>query len=237
MLLKGGLRRLWKSMTGVAEPRPAVSEEHRIAAEYWRSCTNTFVTNAAYYDRVEATLRTEILPRIGNPRRVLDIGCGNGRFTFVLAEAAAHIDAFDLSPALIEEGRAASKAKGIRNVRFRVGDASLPEWGFRRRYDVVACMGVLSTIIDESVFNDISASLAENVRSGGLIVLRDSLSNLPEGQLVVQPGYATRYRYERGYRERFSALGMVLEHEVLLAEFGTCVNRCFLFRSGNGRMD
>jgi SAM-dependent methyltransferase len=53
---------------------------------------------------------------------LLDVGCGTGRTTFLLAERFARIEAFDLVPSMIEAAR--SRASELSHVRFFVADAT-----------------------------------------------------------------------------------------------------------------
>ena len=142
---------------------------------------------------------------------------GTGRFTFVLATVAQAIDACDLSAALIEQARQNAKNQAP-NVSLSVEDIvwAQPQPAF---YDLVSCMGVLSTIIDDWAFRRILQVMRSALRPGGRLLLRDSLSRLPEGQLIESETYATRYRNEDAYRREFEELGLVLEYERLLVEF------------------
>jgi SAM-dependent methyltransferase len=220
---------LFRTLLRLRDPQPEPSRAHEVAHRYWANCSNTFITNPEYYDRCEAVLNGDILARLGAPDRVLDLGCGSGRFTLVLAKIAGRVDACDLSAALIEQARCNAREQSVTNVRFRVEDitnAQLP----RSAYTVVSCMGVLSTIVDDWVFRRITGVMRTALRGGGLLLLRDSVSRLPEGQLVESDTYATRYRNEDAYRDRFVEMGLTLEYETLLAEFGTSVNRFYLYR-------
>jgi 2-polyprenyl-3-methyl-5-hydroxy-6-metoxy-1,4-benzoquinol methylase len=51
-------------------------------------------------------------------RRVLEIGCGDGRLTLQLARRAAHVVAIDPDASQIAAARDAAIAKGVRNVEF-----------------------------------------------------------------------------------------------------------------------
>ncbi len=205
------------------------SRQHQIALQYWKTCSDTFLANPDYYDRCEHELQNCILPRIDNAERLLDTGCGNGRFTFVLAKAAKVVDAYDVSPLLIKMARNAASSAHVNNIRFHVRDIAkfTPQ---ESAYDVVSCMGVLSTIIDEPAFLKVVANLRKAARPTGFVVLRESLSSLPDGQLVESENYAIRYRNERCYRQTLAGYGMSLEYEVPLIEAGTLVNRIQLYR-------
>jgi 2-polyprenyl-3-methyl-5-hydroxy-6-metoxy-1,4-benzoquinol methylase len=211
------------------KPLPVSSTAHAAAHKYWASCSNTFIANREYYETCEAVLKGEILSRLGKPHRVLDLGCGNGQFTFMLATVAEAIDACDLSGALIEQARQRAQDQAVKNVRLWVEDII---WMQPRQsaYDLASCMGVLSTVVDDWAYRAVIRTLRTSLRPGGLLLLRESLSLLPEGQLVESETYATRYRNEEAYRREFEQLGMVLEYEALLAEFGTSVNRFLLYR-------
>lgn len=201
----------------------------RTAHAYWQACGDTFLASPEYYEKVEAALRESILPLIPEGASVLDAGCGSGRYTCLLAGRAARIEAFDLSPALIAKARHAAGEAGLGNIRFRVADiARVGRW--RGKFDVVCCMGVLSTIVDEPLFGRIARGLAAKVRPGGCLLLRDSVSLLPEGQTVVLDNYATRYHFEGWYHRAFAAEGLLRERDFPLSDFGTCTNRFFLYR-------
>jgi 2-polyprenyl-3-methyl-5-hydroxy-6-metoxy-1,4-benzoquinol methylase len=205
------------------------SRQHEIALQYWKNCSDTFLASPDYYDRCEQELQGCILPRIGRVQRLLDAGCGNGRFTLVLARAAKSVDAYDVSAPLIKLAREAAKSAHIRNIRFRVRD--IENFAAQESiYDVVSCMGVLSTVIDEPAFLKVVGTLRKTVRPSGFVVLRETLSSLPEGQVIESENYAIRYRNEGHYRRTMADSGMSLDYEAALIESGTLVNRIQLYR-------
>jgi 2-polyprenyl-3-methyl-5-hydroxy-6-metoxy-1,4-benzoquinol methylase len=227
-LLINILNRIW--------PRGAVSinsrtpsPEQTIASAYWSSCTSTFHGPPDYYQKTEQVLIESVLPLIAPGSRVLDAGCGNGRFTAILARRAANIDAFDISPALVDEARRSALAAGLTHVHFEVGD--LAAVGRRKgTYDVVSCMGVISTIIDDWLFDRIVKGLVSKMRVGGCLISRDSLSTEPDGQLVSSDSYATRYRNEASYDRAFESAGLIRVAAFDIAQFGSYWNRIFVYR-------
>lgn len=209
----------------------APSQQHRRARSYWQGCSDTFLANAEYYDQCEFELRERILPKIGKVDRVLDLGCGNGRFTLVLAKTAATVEAFDISPVLIAEALAAAEQAGVKTIRFQVSDIAHMRWP-KSHYDVVSCMGVLSTLIDEWAFTKVVRNIRNSVRAGGFVILRESLSSLPDGQLTESDTYAIRYRNEDMYRKTMADVGMTLQYEAPLIRSGDLVNRIQLYSVG-----
>jgi SAM-dependent methyltransferase len=226
------LRRLFRG--GVRHPD--ASPAHCVAHRYWQACSDTFIADPDYYARCASALRDDILPRLGTPHRALDLGCGNGRYTLLLAQVAHSVDACDLSSALIAQARRSMREHAVKNVRFRVEDITV-EQPRVCAYDLVSCMGVLSTVIDDWAFYSVTRSLRSALGPGGVLLLRDSVSHLPDGQVIESDSYATRYRNEDAYRREFAALGMALEHEVLLAEFGSCLNKFYLYRLARERFE
>jgi SAM-dependent methyltransferase len=93
--------------------------------------------------------------------RVLDVGCGKGRFAARLAERADRVDALDRSPVMIAEARRTVPA----NVTCLLGDAAsadLPEGG----YDAITSISALHHMDLPAVLPRLAAAL----RPGGLLI-------------------------------------------------------------------
>ncbi len=58
------------------------------------------------------------------PVAALDVACGPGTFTRVLAQQAARVCGLDLTPALLAQARAACQPQGLGNVALVCGDAT-----------------------------------------------------------------------------------------------------------------
>ncbi|GGP35129.1 class I SAM-dependent methyltransferase [Streptomyces abikoensis] len=80
------------------------------------------------------------------PARVLDVGCGTGSLSHLLAQAGHRVTGVDLSPRMVEEARAKLTAAGLEG-RFLVGDAAAPPTG-DDLFDVVVCRHLLWTLPD-----------------------------------------------------------------------------------------
>ncbi len=87
-------------------------------------------------DGVEPAAITELVQLDG--RRVLDVGCGTGRYTTFAARHAAHVYAFDPDAERVEQARAALSDEERARVRFAVHDLErlAPP---RRRFDLALC--------------------------------------------------------------------------------------------------
>lgn len=65
---------------------------------------------------------------------VLEIGCGDGRLTFLLARTAARVVAIDPDADAIRLARRRARDEELANVRFRIAPAQRPGVG-RDRFD------------------------------------------------------------------------------------------------------
>ncbi|MFG2716177.1 class I SAM-dependent methyltransferase [Streptomyces goshikiensis] len=102
----------------------------------------------------------------GGPADVLDVGCGTGSLSLLLAEAGHRVTGVDLAPHMVERAEGKLTAAG-RAGRFLVGDAAAPPTG-QGRYDAVLSRHLLWTLPDPG------AALREwvaRLNPGGLLVL------------------------------------------------------------------
>jgi ubiquinone/menaquinone biosynthesis C-methylase UbiE len=101
--------------------------------------------------------------------RVLDAGCGTGRYAIELARRGFIVDGVDGSPELIAEAIAAVPAD-LRSVTFTVGDLlALPVPG--HAYDAVLCRGVLNDFLDAADRRFVFTEFARILRPGGVLAL------------------------------------------------------------------
>lgn len=84
-----------------------------------------------HVDRLELDTVRELVDLRG--KRVLELGCGDGRFTFLYAEDAAYVLGIDPKRVEIREARRTRAAPLTRRIKFRVADTISPP---RRPFDV-----------------------------------------------------------------------------------------------------
>jgi ubiquinone/menaquinone biosynthesis C-methylase UbiE len=61
--------------------------------------------------------------RLVRRKRVLDLGCGDGRFALGIARLASSVDGLDPDGEAIMAAKKSARSSGLGNVRFRVGAA------------------------------------------------------------------------------------------------------------------
>lgn len=79
--------------------------------------------------------------------RVLDVGCGLGRFALLASRLAKEVDGLDMNPQAVRAADAVKVSLGISNVTFRCSDAE----GVKpqdTRYEVIYLGGVLQHLIE-----------------------------------------------------------------------------------------
>lgn len=97
-------------------------------------------------------------------KKVLEAGCGAGRFSEILLEAGAHLNAVDLSTAVEANYKNCSSFPN-----YSVCQASILELPFApEQFDVVICIGVIQHTPNPEQTMD---ALCKQVKPGGLLVI------------------------------------------------------------------
>ncbi|MBF4624975.1 class I SAM-dependent methyltransferase [Clavibacter sp. VKM Ac-2872] len=95
---------------------------------------------------------------------LLDAGCGTGRHAEALARAGFEVELADASPAILAVAR-------TRNPGIRAHLADICTVDLGRRYDVVACRGVLNDMLSDVERSAAVERLAAHAAPGGVLVL------------------------------------------------------------------
>jgi 2-polyprenyl-3-methyl-5-hydroxy-6-metoxy-1,4-benzoquinol methylase len=123
------------------------NDEKRLqeARQYWDNAASTFDDKPDHGLRdpfvLEAwsSLLKKWLPSANST--ILDIGCGTGSLSIVLAGLGHQVTGFDLSPAMISIAKAKANSGGF-EIEFHVMDAAFPALA-PRRFDAIICRHLL----------------------------------------------------------------------------------------------
>jgi SAM-dependent methyltransferase len=112
---------------GIRAPR----DPRQVWDRFWSGIQRTgaggdVLWDAASRDELDRVL-ARVLARMDRSLPVVDVGCGNGRFSRLLAAHFPRVVGIDISPHAVQRARAESR--GIANVEYRVLDASAPDAG------------------------------------------------------------------------------------------------------------
>jgi len=197
----------------------------RSADAFWQRQTQTFLARPEYYERRTQVL-LDVLPTIPAQERALDVGCGDGTFTELVAVRAAHTLAYDISEPLI----LAARHRVHPAIEYHVADIeAVPGPG---PFGLVSCIGVLSCIVDPEKYARVCRMLSIQTGPGGYLLLVDTLSNSGEVRRAYRNGYVARYRDRGDYAAAFArgGLDLMVDREIA-AMRGGLTNRLMVFRA------
>ena len=167
----------------------------------------------------------ELLKRLGpgRGRTALDLGCGEGRHTILLAKKGYDVTALDYEPLALKAARAAVRRAGSR-ARFVTGNAlalRIPPGTF----DLVLDYGCFHHVLKRD-WPHYRRNLARVLRSGGHLLL--SVFSMKfrhfRGERRTRPWLVHRGHYDHfftsrtlrdAFRRSFDIVGLIEEHEGL----------------------
>lgn len=135
-----------------------------------------------YYLKTRVRAVQEVVAPEGG-RRILDVGCGDGRMSLAVLRAGDRLTMVDSSAKMLEMAE-----KNLRSVRMPEGataktlHADLRDLSENDQYDLVMALGVLAHAADT---DRILGGLASMVRSGGSLVIQITDSSTMLGRLLL----------------------------------------------------
>lgn len=142
--------------------------------------------------------------RVAPGCRVLDVGCGVGRWSRLLAGRGAQVTGIDLSPTMIEEAeRRAAQAGVAERCTFHVQDVS--DLSVAGQFDMVLAVTVLQHILDPVGLRAALTAMSRRLAPGGRIVL---LEAAPDSEVRRCDTTVFRARRRAVYLDLFRACGL-----------------------------
>jgi 2-polyprenyl-3-methyl-5-hydroxy-6-metoxy-1,4-benzoquinol methylase len=105
--------------------------------------------------------------------RVLDVGCGVGRWSTLLAGRGGLVTGMDLSPTMITEAQRRAKSMGVQNrCRFLVQDLAQLDAG--ETFDLIVGVTVLQHILEPQALRAAVRRMTDHLAPGGRMVLLEA---------------------------------------------------------------
>lgn len=168
--------------------RGAPAPDHYLPHHYWEDRAQRFAAQGSglaavcsygmpeFYNRmIDYSQQLALKPwlNIAPGTRVLDVGCGVGRWSTLLAGRGGVVTGVDLSPTMIAEAQRRAAAKGAASrCRFLVQDLSRLEVG--EKFDLIVGVTVLQHILDPAALRSAVQRLADHLAPGGRVVLLEA---------------------------------------------------------------
>lgn len=144
--------------------------------------------------------------RVRPGMRVLDVGCGVGRWSRLLAARGASVTGIDLSATMIAEARRRARAESLRGpCRFLVQDLAALQAG--DKYDLVLSVTVLQHIVDPAALQAALQRMVTHLDRAGVLVL---LEAAPQHAVGTCDSATFRARPRSHYLRLFEACGLEL---------------------------
>jgi len=105
--------------------------------------------------------------------RVLDVGCGVGRWSRLLAARGAHVTGVDLSPTMVAQAERRAATEGLADrCRFEVQDLSRLNLG--EQFDLILGVTVLQHILDPDALRAAVLGMTAHLAPGGRMILLEA---------------------------------------------------------------
>lgn len=200
------------------EKKPLV-EAQKAPQEYWEERARQFAKTgkgykaicsygmpAFYNNYIHLCQHRALLPwlKIAPGTKVLDVGCGVGRWSRFLARQGGDVTGVDLSPTMIEEARRRAKEEGVDDrCDFQV--TNLAELDMKKQFSLIVGVTVLQHILDPVQFQFAINRLAMHLSTQGRLILMEVAPSYVESRCNTSIFNA---RCEEDYLRAFQKAGL-----------------------------
>ncbi len=161
-----------------------------------------------FYNRmIEICQRRALRPWLNavTSQDVLEVGCGVGRWTRMLAENGNRVTAIDLSPTMIDETRTRLLEAG-HSADLHIADVASFDAG--KRFDSVVSVTVIQHVTDDAEFRRVFDQLSRQLKPGGRAIL---LEAAPTDDIARCDSPIFRARSQKAYTDALLASGFRID--------------------------
>jgi len=138
-------------------------------------------------------------------KKVIDVGCGVGRWCRLLSGKGARVTGLDISEEMIKVAERALEGLGVNFINVPISDVNLP----RGTFDMVTCVTVLQHVTDETDFKAGIANMVNALKKGGkALIMEVAPSALPASSSFNK---FMSVRTDKAYISAFNDAGVSLE--------------------------
>ncbi|MFH0940070.1 MAG: class I SAM-dependent methyltransferase [Planctomycetota bacterium] len=168
-----------------------------------------------YRSRAERLAIAALLPMPSSTWRVLDLGCGPGRWTLPFAQTCGEVVAIDFSAVMLAHAQKRCEAAGVaQKVKFRQQRLEeLDATALGGAFDLILAMGVLQFVPSESL-EPVVGRIAACIGKGGRLLHRETRSPTLREKIYSDPTQEITmrafYKPFAQYRSSFERQGLRL---------------------------
>jgi len=188
----------------------------RKSQDYWDSMAKKYKFSAIlipgdleiknlYYNLLHERIMSKIFAEIPPHSKIVEIGCGVGRWSIKLAKAGMDVTAIDISKEMVKIAQKNAKKENA-NIDFKISSADKLELK-QNFYDYALSVTVLQHIIDEKKRLKAIENLVNSLKPGGKLILLERVGK-DSGEFHVKPWTLEMWG------SVFSGHGCVLEKRV-----------------------
>lgn len=163
------------------------------------------------------------IPNYLEKKKVLDIACNCGFYSFELAKRGAEVTAFDNSYKDIIRAIFAKKVLGLKNIEFRLADVEKLEEEFDFNYDMILCLGLLYHLKDPKKIIKLASKLTNFAIFETIADTKNKESKLISDPNITSDGYLPTIPW---LMETFKQVGFSTVTQVTPSDFARCVFIC-----------
>ncbi|MEM3622988.1 MAG: class I SAM-dependent methyltransferase [Candidatus Bathyarchaeia archaeon] len=174
--------------------------------EKWRKVARNWLVDYAdkrAYDFVLKVLDDVI--KMDKSAKILDVGCGPGKWSRFFAKKFDSVTAIDLSSKMVRLAEENARKRSVYNVDFCVMDVSKLNFS-DEAYDFVNCVTVLQHMHDDECWRMAIREIVRVTKSGGYMLLFETAPNLA----VIKRTRHLKIRTMQQYIEEFKNAGASL---------------------------